>query len=393
MNLGNRINELADQFNNELISIRRNLHANPELSFKEYNTSELIQRVLESWNISFTKGWAETGIVGVIESNNISNRVIALRADIDALPIQEQNNLTFISKNDGVMHACGHDVHTTCLLGAIKILNELKNEWNGKIKFIFQPGEEKLPGGASILIQQNVLSNPTPLCIIGQHVQPNMKVGQVGVCSGKSMASCDEIYLSIIGKGGHAAMPHLTINPLLVVSKLLLKMEAAMDFEKSNGANAILSFGKLNSVGGATNIIPEEVNLEGTLRCMDEDFRSNFHLILQKICQNIAKETNSVIDLRIDKGYPCLINNIHLVEEFTRIAKNLLGNSNVLELSPRMTSEDFAYYSQLIPSIFYRLGTGESTNVHTPQFVVNEDSVKIGASLMASLAIKINAIV
>lgn len=390
MNIKNKINELAERFESELISIRRTLHANPELSFQEHNTSLFIQKTLKEWGVPFTADWAGTGIVGLIESNNPSDKVIALRADIDALPIQEKNDLPFISKNEGIMHACGHDVHTTCLLGAIKILNSLKDDWQGRIKFIFQPGEEKLPGGASILIDQNVLENPIPQCILGQHVQPNMKVGQVGICSGKSMASCDEIYINVIGKGGHAAMPHLTVNPLLVVAQLLSCLDQEMNAEKSKGAHAILSFGKINSVGGATNIIPDVVKVEGTLRCMDEEFRKNFHLKLEQVCDRIGNETLSKVEIRIDKGYPCLINNELLSNQFMGVSSDLIGESQVMKMEPRMTSEDFAYYSQRIPAIFYRLGTGDSTNVHTSQFIVNEDSIKIGSSLMAYLAMKIN---
>ncbi|MCC6815389.1 MAG: amidohydrolase [Saprospiraceae bacterium] len=390
------ISKILNQSNllkDELISIRRRLHQYPELSFIEKNTSLFIQSELTKMNIDYTAGWANTGIVGVIQSTNPDKRIIALRADIDALPIQEDNDLEFRSAHPGIMHACGHDVHTTCLLGALKLLNANKDLWEGSIKFIFQPGEEKLPGGASMLIAENVLDNPKPDCIIGQHVQPNMPVGTLGFCENKAMASCDELYIKVIGKGGHAAMPNLANNPIIIISDLIHCVNELYKTKVSLGNKLVLSIGKINSLGGATNIIPDEVNAEGTFRCMDEGFRNEIHESLLRIAGVISDKYSASASIEIVKGYPCLINDSNLTAQFSNLAAHYAGSESVVKMDPRMTSEDFAYYSQKIPALFYRLGTGKSTNVHTSQFVVNEDSIHFGAGFMAYLAMTIDPIV
>ncbi|MEP7197221.1 MAG: M20 family metallopeptidase [Saprospiraceae bacterium] len=371
----------------ELLQIRHHLHAHPELSFQEQKTSEYIQSLLDSWGVKYTSGWAGYGIVGQLSGKKDNNKVVALRADMDALPIVEASGFEFSSLNHGVMHACGHDVHMSCLLGAICVLNHYKEDWDGTIKFIFQPGEEKLPGGASILIQEKVLENPFPKVIIGQHVQPNMPVGNVGICEGQAMASCDEIYITIHGKGGHAAMPHLSINPIGIGAELILKLNDLLLLEKPDNIKSLLSFGKFNTIGGATNIIPETIKIEGTFRCMNEEFRLYFQNRMKTISQELAGTHQAIIDFNIDHGYPCLINDSYYTKEFVEIAKNFVGEESVQILEPRMTSEDFAYYSQLVPAVFYRLGTGASSNVHSPQFIVNEESIVIGSGLMASLAL------
>lgn len=392
MKLSEKFHTLGLEVKDELIQIRRHLHSNPELSFQEFNTSAFIQEVLKKWGIVYTNGWAGTGIVGEIYSRAQSDRRVALRADIDALPIQEENQLEFCSKNPGVMHACGHDVHTTCLLGAIYILNNTKDDWSGIVKFIFQPGEEKLPGGASILLKENVFGNTKPSLIIGQHVQPNMEVGTIGICSGKAMASCDEIYITVTGKGGHAAMPQLANNPIPIASELILRLNNLIKEKLPSDQKAILSFGKINTLGGATNIIPETIKIEGTFRCLNEEFRYNFHEELKKSVRILESQTSSDICLNIDIGYPCLKNDESLCEQFIQKLGGFPGVSKIEILPPRLTSEDFSYYSQELPAIFYRLGTGVSTNVHTPQFVVNEDSISLGASIMAYLAVELDSI-
>ncbi|MEO6190337.1 MAG: M20 family metallopeptidase [Saprospiraceae bacterium] len=382
----NKVQFLLADLKPELFRFRRTLHAHPELSFQEANTSLFVQSILNSWNIEFTTGWATHGIVGIIKGDLESDRTVALRADMDALPIQENNELEWKSKENGIMHACGHDVHMTCLLGALFLLNSLRSDWGGTVKFIFQPGEEKLPGGASIMIDQKVLESPMPDVIIGQHVQPNMDVGHVGICPLKAMASCDEIYLTIKGVGGHAAMPLLAINPISVASELVLELNQLLVNFNPNKVPSVLSIGKFTTEGGATNIIPERVHIEGTFRCMDEDFRKYVHCLIEKICLDISLKYKAHCSLNIQKGYPCLMNDLDYYHAFLKVAKNYLGEANVEILQPRMTSEDFAYYSQQIPAIFYRLGTGQSSNVHTSQFTVNEESILIGAGLMATLA-------
>ncbi len=370
----------------ELLEIRRYLHQYPELSFNEKNTSEFIKKVLDGWNISYTGEWAGHGIVGLIQGRSKGTKVVALRADMDALPIQESTDLPFSSKNQGIMHACGHDVHMTCLLGAIYLLNNSKDSWEGQIKFIFQPAEEKLPGGAKLMIEEGVLTNPLPDVIIGQHVQPNMEVGRVGLCPGIAMASCDEIYLEIIGKGGHAAMPSLCINPIGVSALIITELNQLLDRNNVHQIPSVLSVGKFNTEGGATNIIPEKVKLEGTFRCMNEDFRSLIHQRIEDVVSEVCKKNSCSYRLNIEKGYPCLINDFQYAELFFEHTKEILGDSNVDKLAYRMTSEDFSYYSQSIPAIFYRLGTGESSGVHTPQFTVNEKSIYFGSLIMSSVA-------
>ena len=259
-----KIKNLAKELLPEIISIRRHLHANPELSFEETETAKYICSVLKKENIDFKSGIAGTGIVATIKGNNSESRTIALRADMDALPIKEENKNEYCSKNMGVMHACGHDVHTASLLGAAMILNRCRTEINGTVRLIFQPGEEKLPGGASLMIKEGVLQNPTPDFIIGQHVFPELEVGKVGFKSGMYMASTDELYLTVKGKGGHAAMPSQYINPLLIASEILTQLNEMFMGENKiqREIPTVLAFGKINSTGGATNVIPEEIKIE-----------------------------------------------------------------------------------------------------------------------------------
>ncbi|MBK8642774.1 MAG: amidohydrolase [Saprospiraceae bacterium] len=381
------IKSRAESIGPEIIDIRRDLHRHPELSFQEHRTSEKISQILTGWGVEFSSGWAGTGIVGVISGDLPAHSVIALRADMDALPIVEKSGLEFASVNEGKMHACGHDIHMSCLLGAIHILHNTRSSWGGTVKFIFQPGEEKLPGGASILINEGVLSNPKPDIIIGQHVQPNMEAGTAGICPGNSMASCDEIYITITGKGGHAAMPHLCIDPLLVASHFLIASQSLISKEKAPFAPAVLSFGKMNTLGGATNIIPDQIQLEGTLRCMDENLRNQLWARIEELLKGQCAAFGAEYLLRIEKGYPCLINNASAAEKWAELASDYIGAQNIAHVPPRLTSEDFAYYSHQIPACFYRLGTGPSSNVHTPEFKVDETSIVSGSGLMAWLSI------
>lgn len=386
INLLEEIHYHAGQLWPELISIRHKLHQYPELSFQEKETSSFIGRVLESWGITFQSGFAGYGLTGVLYGGATGNGLVALRADMDALPIHEETGLAFRSRNPGIMHACGHDVHMTCLLGAIRLLDLMKSKWGGRVQFIFQPGEEKLPGGASMMLDEGIFHKELPQVIIGQHVQPGMEVGEVGLCPGQAMASCDELYISITGRGGHAAMPHLANNPITAGSTLVQKMHELLPALNEQNIPSLISIGKFNTVGGATNVIPEIVHLEGTFRCMDEGLRSKVHKALEELCIELAEQFDAKVHLNLVKGYPCLHNNLKASEVFFDLAKAYPGIAMVSELPPRMTSEDFAYYSQLMPSVFYRLGTGPSTNVHTSQFIVNEEAVAIGSGLMAALA-------
>jgi amidohydrolase len=384
-----KIKQLSSAYFKEIVSIRRYLHQYPELSFNEHKTSAYIKSILVKWKIPFIDNIADTGIIVILKGKNPAYRTIALRADFDALPIQEDNKIPYCSKNNGVMHACGHDAHTACLLGAIKILNELKLEWEGMVKFIFQPAEEMLPGGAQQMIKEGVLLEPRVDKIIAQHVFPELEKGKVGFCSGKYMASTDELHIKIKGKGGHAALPEEYNNPILATSKLTLELDLFLKKKKEN--KSVIAIGFIEGLG-STNIIPENVILKGTLRTIDEDFRENAHHEMLDISNKIAQEYNVDIHFDIRKGYPCLINDEYLTESSIGIAKDYLGQNNVVELPVRMTAEDFAYYSQVIPSCFYRLGTanqekGITNRLHTSTFNIDEESLEIGMGLLAYLAI------
>ncbi len=376
------------------------MHANPELSFEEFNTSDYIASKLTEFNIPFKQGFVKTGIVALIEGKNPSKKIIALRGDMDALPILEKNTCEYKSKNEGVMHACGHDVHSASLLGVARILNELKSEFEGTVKFIFQPGEEKLPGGASLMIKEGVLENPKPDSIFAQHVFPSMETGKVGFRSGMYMASTDEIYVTVKGKGGHAAMPNDYNNPLLIASQILIDLNKAfMIFPPSysllEGDNVrpptVLAFGKI--VGnGATNVIPDEVKLEGTFRTMDEKWRKEAHLKMKQIAEEVAQRMGGECDFVIEHGYPFLVNDIKVTNRAREAAENYLGKENVEELPLRMTAEDFSFFSQQVPSCFYRLGTGNiskgiTSGVHTATFDIDEKALEIGVGLMAWLTL------
>jgi amidohydrolase len=388
--LKNKIQQLSKQYLSETIEIRRHLHAHPELSFQEYTTSDYIASKLKEYNISFTQGIVKTGIVALINGKNPSKKVIALRADMDALPILEANEVTYKSQNDGVMHACGHDVHSASLLGVARILNELKNEFEGTIKLIFQPGEEKLPGGASLMIKEGVLENPCPQTVFAQHVFPSMEVGKVGFRKGMYMASTDEIYVTVTGKGGHAAMPADYNNPLLIASHILLELNKVFMIDEQKNPT-VLAFGKITG-SGATNVIPNEVQLEGTFRTMNESWRAEAHAKMKKLAEETALKMGGSCDFRIEHGYPFLVNDEATTAKAIEAAELYLGKENVEELPLRMTAEDFAFYSQQIPSCFYRLGTGNkskgiTSGVHTSTFDIDEQSLEIGVGLMAWLAL------
>ncbi|MDE3183698.1 MAG: amidohydrolase [Bacteroidota bacterium] len=390
--LKEKIKDLSKKFSDEFIQIRHRLHQYPELSYKEFETSKYIQQKLKDIGIDF-EVLATTGIVGIIKGKNPDNKVIALRADIDALPIKEQNEVAYRSKNEGVMHACGHDVHTTCLLGAAKILNELKEEWEGTIKLIFQPGEEKNPGGASLMIKEGVLENPKPDSIIALHVHPSLEVGKLSFRSGMVMASADEIYITVKGKGGHAAAPHLTTDTILAASQLVVNLQQVVSRFNNPFNPSVLSITSFNG-GNTTNVIPSEVKLMGTFRAMNEEWRFKAHDLIKNICKKTAEISGVDIDVEIDVGYPFVINNMELTEKAKRKAGEFAGQQNVEETEMRMGAEDFAFYSHLIPACFFRLGVGNTKNgitsgVHTPTFNIDESAIENGMGIMAWLAVSL----
>lgn len=396
MTIQQQIKQLASNINSNIIEIRRHLHRHPELSFQEYKTAEYIQLVLQKHGIPFSSGIAKTGVVALIEGNNPSKKTILLRGDMDALPIEEKNEVPYKSINKGVMHACGHDVHTACVLGAAIILNQLKHQFEGTIKLMFQPGEEVLPGGASLMIQEGVLENPKVSTAIAQHVFPSMEAGKVGFKCGMYMASTDELYITVNGKGGHAAMPADYINPLIIASEILLRINNAFmlkdALKNTPGENipTVVAFGKIEG-NGATNVIPESVEIQGTLRTMNEAWRSEVHNQLHGIVAELSYKYGVSSMLRIEKGYPFLVNDENLTTQCKAWAEEYLGKNQVEELPLRMTAEDFAFISQQVPSCFYRLGTasqekGITSGVHTPTFDIDEKALETGSGLMAFLA-------
>lgn len=387
------IKQRSKDYADEFISIRRHLHAHPELSYQEFETSKYVQSKLEEWGIDF-EVMATTGVIGIIKGKNPEKKVIALRADMDALPITEKNEVGYRSKNEGVMHACGHDVHTTCLLGAAKILNELKNEWEGTIKLIFQPGEEKNPGGASLLIKEGVLENPKPDAIFALHVHPNLEVGRLSFRGGMVMASADEIYITLKGKGGHAAAPHLTTDTILAASQLVVNLQQVVSRMNDPFNPSVLSITSFQG-GNATNVIPSEVKLMGTFRAMNEEWRFKAHELIKNICQKTAEISGVDIDVEIDVGYPFVVNNVELTDKAKRKAEEFIGEANVEETEMRMGAEDFAFYSHRVPASFFRLGVGNIKNnitsgVHTPTFNIDENAIENGMGIMAWLAVSVS---
>jgi hippurate hydrolase len=393
--LQQKIKQLAKKYAPEFIGIRHHLHAHPELSYQEFETSIFVQKKLTEWNIPFEIK-AGTGVVGLIDGRHPGKRVVALRADMDALPIKEENKVPYKSLKEGVMHACGHDVHTTILLGAARILGELKEEWEGTVKLIFQPGEERNPGGASLLIKEGVLENPKPAAIFGLHVHPGLETGRLSFRGGRVMASADELYMTIRGKGGHAATPHTTVDTVLVASHLIVALQQIISRNKNPFYPSVLSITSVQG-GHTTNVIPSEVKLMGTFRAMDETWRFQAHELIRKLATELVHSMGAEIDLHIDVGYPVVYNNEQLNTLAMGKAAEFMGEENVLQTEVRMGSEDFGYYTQQIPGCFFRLGVmniekGIVSGVHTPTFNIDEAAIETGMGMMSWLGTSIEFI-
>ncbi|WP_439881363.1 M20 metallopeptidase family protein [Pontibacter sp. MBLB2868] len=386
-----KIKQLAQQYAPDTVKVRRHIHANPELSFEEHGTAAYVKEVLKGYGIA-SESMAETGVVALIKGRNPEKKTIALRADLDALPIVEANEVAYRSTNEGVMHACGHDVHTSSVLGTARILQELNGEFEGTVKLIFQPGEEKFPGGASIMIKDGVLQNPAPTGIVGQHVFPMLPAGKVGFRSGMYMASADEIYITVKGKGGHAAMPEMNIDTVLIASHLIVALQQIVSRHASPKIPSVLSFGKVEAKG-ATNVIPDEVKIEGTFRTMNEEWRREAHKRIKKMAEGLCESMGGSCEIDIKNGYPFLKNDPDLTGRARAAAEAYLGTDNVVDLDLWMGAEDFAYYSQKVPACFYRLGTrneerGIVSGVHTPTFDIDEAALETGIGLMAFIALQ-----
>jgi amidohydrolase len=384
------IKELAAKYAAEFIEVRHHLHANPELSYQEFKTSAFVADKLSAFGIPYEIK-AGTGVIGLIKGKNPSKKIVALRADMDALPITEENDVPYKSVNPGVMHACGHDVHTTCLLGAAKILQETKDNWEGSVKLIFQPGEEKNPGGASLLIKEGVLKNPAPEKIYALHVNPFIEAGEFSFRGGMIMASADEIYITIKSKGGHAAAPQLTDDTILIASHIVIALQHIVSRNNNPFNPSVLTITSFQG-GNTTNVIPSEVKLMGTFRAMNEEWRFRAHEIIKKRVKEIATSMGVTADVEIDVGYPFVYNDEQLSESARKRAELYAGEKNVSETELRMGAEDFAYYSHVIPACFFRLGVGNVnkgivSGVHTPTFNIDERAIEKGMGMMAWLAI------
>ena len=389
--LRDEIYQSAQEIHSIVIENRRYLHAHPELSFCEYETSAYVKARLDEMGVPW-KAIAGTGVLAAIQGERPSDQVVALRADMDALPIAEANDVIYASQKKGVMHACGHDAHTSSLLGTTKILQSIKSKFGGTVKIIFQPGEEKIPGGASLMIREGVLENPRAGAVIGQHVSPMIDAGKIAIRKGKFMASMDEIFVTVHGKGGHGAQPHQNIDPVIIIAHIIVALQQIVSRMANPTLPTVLSFGKLIA-NGAINVIPDEVYMEGTFRTLDESWRTEAHARMKKMAENIAESMGGSCDFKIVRGYPFLVNEENLTAEVKTFAEEYLGKDNVLDLDIWMAAEDFSYYSQVADSCFYVLGTGNkdkriTSSLHTPTFNIDEDALAVSTGLMAYIAVK-----
>ena len=392
MELREEIKQLARKHKNEAIANRRHLHQHPELSFQEKETARFVAEQLRSFGITPQEGIADTGLVALIEGRNPEKKTVALRADMDALPIHEANDVPYKSQKEGVMHACGHDAHTASLLGTAQVLQQLRDRFEGTVKLVFQPGEERIPGGASLMIKAGALENPRPQHMFGQHVQPFIPAGKVGFREGMYMASADELYVTVHGQGGHAAMPDHNIDPVLIASHIIVALQQIVSRRADPKMPSVLSFGRMIAEG-ATNVIPNEVKLEGTFRTMDEAWRAAAHQKMKKLAESMAEGMGGSCTFDIRRGYPFLKNSPELTRRARQYATDFLGNDNVVDLDLWMAAEDFAYYTQEVDACFYRLGTGNETrgitsSVHTPTFDIDEEALEVGVGLMSWITVK-----
>ena len=389
--LETKIKELSENFFNEVITIRRHLHKHPELAFQEYETSAYVCKKLDEYGIKYKKGIAQTGILGRIDGSK-QGKVIALRADMDALPITEKNDISYCSVNDGVMHACGHDVHTATLLGVAKILKCLEAEIEGTILFVFQPSEEKFPGGAKIMLEEGLFKDLQLDVVLAQHVLPDLESGKVGFKNGKYMASGDEIEFTIKGQGGHSALPHKLTDNILIMAHIITGLQQIVSRNAPADIPSVLSFGRVVA-DGANNIIPNEVKVSGTFRTMDEEWRAEAKKRMKKMACAIAEGMGASCEFTINDGYPALINDDRTTNLARAFARKLLGDKNVTELGIRMTCEDFSYFSQKYPAVYYRMGVKSPdsktiSSLHTSTFTIDENALKTGINTMAYLTMQ-----
>lgn len=389
--LKDKIKALAKSYHQEFIMVRQHLHQHPELSMEEHETSKFVKRILREIGVEGIRNMAGTGVVATLVGKLEGEKVVALRADMDALPISEQNDIPYKSAREGVMHACGHDVHMASLLGCAKILYQLKEYFGGKVIFIFQPSEETYPGGARLMIEEGVLNNPRPDVIIGQHVYPDLDAGAIGLKAGKYMASTDEFFITVKGRGGHAATPDKLIDPILIASHIVIALQQIVSRNARPFMPTVISVGKMIA-NGRTNVIPDKVELEGIIRTYDDVWREEVKKRIRAVASSVAEGMGGSCEIKINAGYPALENEPAVTERIRSNARDYLGQDKVYELEPRMTAEDFAYYLKEVPGCFYRLGIrnearGITSNLHTSTFNVDEESLETGMGLLAWLAV------
>jgi len=391
--LKDRITALAAEYFEDIRAIRRHIHRFPELSGQEHKTMTYVCRHLDEYGIPYRKNIAGTGVMAWIGGANPSKNCIGIRADMDALPIQELNECDYRSENPGVMHACGHDVHTACLLGAARILVQLKDQWEGTVKLFFQPSEETYPGGAIGMIGEGVLENPRPSCVIGQHVFPLLSAGQIGIKPGLFMASTDEFFITVAGRGGHGAMPNFTIDPILIASYIVVALQQIASRNANPIVPTVVTIGKF--IGdGRTNVIPDQVRLEGTLRTFDESWRKEVQQKIRSIAEGVASSMGGEAKVTISHGYPYVNNDEMLSGEMMKLAGEYLGREQVKQVEPKMGAEDFSYFGREVPACLFVLGiadpaAGIGPNLHTARFDVDEDSIRTGTGLLAWFAVKL----
>jgi amidohydrolase len=390
--LKNIIHDREEQYFTDSVEIRRHIHAHPELSKQEKKTMDFIGSKLKEYGIPFTDNIGGYGIVALIRGKDPESACIALRADMDALPVTEMNELEYRSTNPGVMHACGHDVHMASLLGTARILNGMRDRFSGTVKLFFQPSEETFPGGAIQMIRDGAMENPRPSVVIGQHVFPFLPSGQVGFCPGKFMASTDEVYMTVKGKGGHGAMPQTTVDPILIASHIVVALQQVVSRNANPLVPSVVTIGRFISEG-RTNVIPETARLEGTIRTFDEEWRSEIHKLVRRIAGSTAEAMGGSCEVRIDSGYPYVMNNEELTSKLISLSGEYLGENNVKPMQPKMGAEDFSYFGREATACFYGLGVawpgkGDGPNLHTSGFNVDEAALKTGMGLMAWLAVK-----
>lgn len=379
----------SNELNAEVIRLRRHLHKHPELSYKETETAKYISDWLSANGIEHRKEIAGTGIIAIIKGNIKGDKVIAIRAEMDALPVFERNISDYSSINHGIMHACGHDAHMAMLMGAALIMQHIRDHFQGTILLIFQPGEEKSPGGAKLMIESGDLSNPKPDIIIAQHNLPELESGKTGFRAGRYMASCDEIYITVNGTGGHAALPGLTTDQIFIASNLVVRLKTLMaEAQKIRNIPTVLGIGRISGEG-ATNVIPEKVEIAGTFRTFDEDWRSEGIVLIRSIAKDTGKEFNVNIEVDIAEGYPVLVNDEMLTEMAVSFSSDLLGKEKIERFDLRMSSDDFSFYSSLAPSLYYRIGLRkpgtEMKKLHTPDFDIDEDGLETGVANLSWL--------